>query len=95
MAAHRYYSIDRIEGTEDGRRRIMLVDDDGSTVDLPESAFSLRPREGWVLVVPMAAGVPDWSRAARDAAEENRRLAKGRAAMARMRATDRGGDVTL
>jgi hypothetical protein len=86
------FTVDRLE-----TRLAVLIDDDGREVEvarrqLPKDAR----REGAVLRVEVdASGDPDWSTAAIDTEEEERRLADARARLERLRGRDPGGDVVL
>jgi hypothetical protein len=86
-----FYAVDRIEGTI-----VVLVADDGATVEVPRSAFPTRLREGSVLRVRLGAnGRPDWSSAEIDRDEEERRLKEANKMLDEMKRSDPGGDITL
>jgi hypothetical protein len=86
-----FYTVDRIEAAV-----AVLVGDDGAAIDVPERALPVKVREGVVLRVRLAAdGTPDWSSAAIDPAERERRLQQARETLNRLRRTDPGGDVVL
>lgn len=86
-----FYTVDRIEGDV-----AVLVGDEGVALDVPLGVLPVRVREGLVLRVRLApSGKPDWSSAAPDDAERERRLKEARARVERLRRTDPGGDVVL
>lgn len=86
-----FYTVDRIEGAI-----AVLVGDDGVGLDVPARSFPLRLHEGVVLRVRLAAdGTPDWSSAAVDQAERERRVTAAREALDRLRRADPGGDVVI
>lgn len=86
-----FYTVDRIEGDV-----AVLVGDEGVALDVPVGTLPVTAREGVVLRVRLApSGKPDWSSAAPDAAERERRLREARARLGRLRRTDPGGDVAL
>ena len=86
------FTVDRLES-----RVAVLIDDDGRELEvarrrLPKDAR----REGAVLRVELdASGDPDWTTAAVDAEEEERRLGDARERLERLRRRDPGGDVVL
>lgn len=86
------FTVDRLES-----RVAVLLDDDGRELEvarrrLPKDAR----REGAVLRVELDVdGEPDWTTAAVDAEEEERRLADARARLERLKRRDPGGDVVL
>ena len=86
------YTVDRREA-----EFLVLVDEQGASLDVPANA--LPPgcrRAGSVLDVPVnGGGQPQWKRATRNNAEEERRLREARAELERLRGTDPGGDVRL
>ena len=85
-----FYTVDRIE-----REIAVLVGDDGVALDVRCNTLPVGAREGIVLRVPLSDGGPDWSSCTIDEAERERRLAKARERLARLRKTDPGGDVVL
>jgi len=86
-----FYAVDRIEG-----KIVVLVADDGTTVDVPRSTLPTRLREGTVLRVRLGAnGKPDWSSAEIDRDEEERRLKEANDTLNEMKRSDPGGDITL
>lgn len=86
------FTVDRLEP-----RVAVLIDDDGRELEvarrrLPKDAR----REGAVLRVELDTNNElDWTTAAIDAEEEERRLADARARLERLRKRDPGGDVVL
>lgn len=86
------FTVDRLEP-----RVAVLIDDDGRELEvarrrLPKDAR----REGAVLRVELDTNNElDWTTAAIDAEEEERRLADARARLERLRRRDPGGDVVL
>ena len=94
MSRLRTFVLDRIEGT--GDRAIAVLAEDGGEVhevrvrDLPPQL-----REGVVLRVHSHDGTLQWSRAAVDVAETQRRRDASRALLERLRSTDPGGDLIL
>jgi hypothetical protein len=65
-------------------------------VELPLAALPFQVREAMVLAVPLdARGHPRWDRAARDEAEERRRLAEGKARLERLKRRDPGGHISV
>src|SRR5437762_11505949 len=83
-----FYSVDRLE-----RAVAVLVGDDGVGLDVLKKTLPVKVREGVVLRVRLdAAGNPDWSSAAIDDAERERRLQEARECLERLRGTDPGGD---
>lgn len=86
-----FYTVDRIEGDV-----AVLVGDEGVALDVPLGVVPVKVREGLVLRVRLApSGKPDWSSAAPDDAERERRVKEARARLDRLRRTDPGGDVVL
>ncbi len=86
-----FYSVDRLE-----RAVAVLVGDDGVGLDVLKKTIPVKVREGVVLRVRLdAEGKPDWSSAAIDDAERERRLQQARDRLERLRGTDPGGDVVL
>src|SRR5207247_561051 len=86
-----FYSVDRLE-----RAVAVLVGDDGVGLDVLKKTLPVKVRAGVVLRVRLdAAGNPDWSSAAIDDAERERRLQEARECLERLRGTDPGGDVVL
>ncbi|HMG19644.1 MAG TPA: DUF3006 domain-containing protein [Gemmatimonadales bacterium] len=86
-----FYAVDRIEG-----KIVVLVADDGTTLDVPRSTLPTRLREGTVLRVRLGAnGKPDWSSAEIDRDEEERRLKEANDTLNEMKRSDPGGDITL
>jgi Protein of unknown function (DUF3006) len=86
-----FYSVDRLE-----RAVAVLVGDDGVGLDVLKKTLPVKVREGLVLRVRLDAhGKPDWSSAAIDDAERDRRLQEARVRLDRLRRTDPGGDVVL
>jgi len=90
-AREAFYSVDRIE-----RAVAVLVGDDGVGRDVLKKTLPVKVREGVVLRVRLDVdGKPDWSSAAIDEAERERRLQQARDRLERLRGTDPGGDVVL
>jgi len=88
---HAFYSVDRLE-----RAVAVLVGDDGVGLDVLKKTLPVQVREGVVLRVRLDAdGKPEWSSAAIDDAERERRLQEARDRLERLRGTDPGGDVML
>jgi hypothetical protein len=86
-----FYAVDRIEGTV-----VVLVADDGTTVEVPRATLPKRLREGSVLRVRLGAnGWPDWSSAEIDRDEEERRLKEANKMLDEMKRSDPGGDIKL
>ncbi len=86
-----FYSVDRLE-----RAVAVLVGDDGVGLDVLKKTLPVKVREGVVLRVRLdAEGKPDWSTAAIDDTERDRRLQEARDRLERLRGTDPGGDVVL
>jgi hypothetical protein len=86
-----FFSVDRLE-----RAVAVLVGDDGVGRDVLKKTLPVKVREGVVLRVRLdAEGHPDWSSAAIDDAERERRLQEARDRLERLRGTDPGGDVVL
>ena len=86
-----FYSVDRLE-----RAVAVLVGDDGVGLDVLKQTLPVSVREGVVLRVRLRVdGKPDWSSAAIDDAERERRLQEARDRLERLRGTDPGGDVVL
>jgi len=86
-----YYAVDRIEGD-----RVILVADDGTTIEISRRHLPRGVREGSVLSAETdGSGRPDWATVGLDEAERARRLQRARETMDRLRARDPGGDVTL
>lgn len=91
MPARKYYAVDRIK-----KKRAVLVDDTGDTVEVPVAELPADLREGVVLQVPLGAdGSPDWPTAQVDAVETARRLAEAERLLDELRRRDPGGDVKL
>jgi hypothetical protein len=88
---NRYYAVDEVDGD-----RAVLIDDERGRVEVAMGSLPFRVREGMVLSVPIdAKGRPEWFRAARDEAEERRRIKEGEERLERLRRRDPGGDITL
>lgn len=87
----RYLAVDRVEGDV-----AVLIGDEGDAHDVPAARLPVRPREGMVLrVADGPDGRPDWSTAAADDAERERRLRDLRGRAARLARSDPGGDLAL
>ncbi|MGH7678874.1 MAG: DUF3006 domain-containing protein [Gemmatimonadaceae bacterium] len=86
------YTVDRREA-----EFLVLVDERGASLDVPANA--LPPgcgRAGSVLDVPVnGGGQPQWKRATRNKAEEERRLREARTQLEQLRGTDPGGDLEI
>ncbi len=86
-----FYAVDRFE-----RNVAVLVSDTGETIDLPRAELPKGIGEGSVLRVPLGAqNQPDWSSAAIDKKEEERRLKEAKDLLDEMKRSDPGGDITL
>lgn len=83
-----YFAIDRVQGNT-----VVLVGDDGHTIEVARSALPASCREGTVLRV--SGEPPDWAHAVPDEAERMRRLDQARDTLRRLEETDPGGDVML
>jgi len=86
-----FYVVDRFEGA-----MVVLVADDGATIDVPRSSLPSRIREGTVLRVRHTSdGKPEWSSAQVDEAERERRLKAARERLERLGRRDPGGDIKI
>ena len=86
------FTVDRLES-----RVAVLIDDDGRELEVARRRLPrYARREGAVLRVELDGdGEPDWTTAAVDAEEEERREADARARLERLKGRDPGGDVIL
>jgi hypothetical protein len=84
--------VDRREGST-----LVLIDDNDKTYDVPADKLPKNARrEGAVLDVPVdESGTPQWSRAKRNAGEEEARMREVQDRLAKLRRSDPGGDVSL
>src|SRR5438552_1580741 len=86
-----FYAVDRLEG-----RVVVLIDDDGTTIERDRGALPKGTREGSVIRVSLGAdGDPDWISAALDEKERQRRLKKAKDQLRKLSDRDPGGDITL
>jgi hypothetical protein len=82
--------VDRIEGSI-----VVLIPDEGETLNVPKDQLPPGIREGSVVRVPFIGNKPDWANAAIDAREAKRRLKESKTALAKLKRTDPGGDLKL
>ena len=85
-----FYAIDRLEG-----KLVIVVGDDGRSMDVERSKLPKGVREGTVLRVRIGPAGPDWSSAEIDRAEERRRREETKQLLDEMKKSDPGGDVKL
>jgi len=87
------FVVDRLED----KMAVLVADADERQVDVPRRALPRDARrEGAVLRVTLTdTGVPDWSTAEVDRAEEQRRLEEARERLDKLKASDPGGDISL
>ena len=85
-----FYAVDRLEG-----RFVIVVGDDGKSMDVERSKLPRGLREGTVLRVRTGPSGPDWSRAEIDRVEEERRRKEIKELLDEMKKSDPGGDIAL
>jgi hypothetical protein len=86
-----FFSVDRFEGDV-----AVLVSDTGESVEMPRFELPKGLHEGSVLRVPYGLqNRPDWSRAALDRTEEERRRAEAKRTLDELKRSDPGGDIVL
>jgi hypothetical protein len=85
------YVVDRIEG-----KVAVLVDDEGSSLDVLRQELPREIREGTVLRVERnEAGRIDWPQARVDLVEEDRRMREMEQGLNHLRKGDPGGNITI
>ncbi len=85
------WTVDRVESDI-----AVLVRDIGArVVELPLTDLPEGTREGSVLRVPAAQGLPDWAGAELDEEARQARLEEAERILARLKRRDPGGDVKL
>ncbi len=86
------FAVDRREAAV-----VVVIDDDGTTFDVPGSALPKDCRaEGAVFDAPVGEdGAPIWKGAKRNRAAERGRLHEAQERIERLRRRDPGGDVEL
>jgi hypothetical protein len=85
-----FYAIDRLEG-----KFVIVVGDDGKSLDVERSKLPKGVKEGTVLRVRIGSTGPDWSSAVVDQAEERRRREETKQLLDEMKKSDPGGDISL
>jgi len=85
-----FYAVDRLEG-----KFVIVVGDDGKSMDVERSKLPKGVREGTVLRVRIGPTGPDWSGAEIDRAEERRRREETKQLLDEMKKSDPGGDIKL
>jgi hypothetical protein len=81
MRRRRYYAVDRIEDD-----LVVLIDDHGTGLVVPDSRLPAGAREGQVFTVIVDNnGQPDWTTATHDEPEERRRLEEAKARLERLK----------
>jgi len=91
MAATRFWTVDHV-----GKSDVVLVDDEGRATTLPQARLPAGIAKLSVLAVEIdAAGTPDWTTAAIDDAETERRRRKSEEIGSKLRYSDPKGFIYM